>query len=230
MPKKSQKIFLYIIGLIAFALIIYKTAGFYGPVKAPMLIGKDIKEAERLLRDKRLSLIVEGEDYDPAVPEGQIIRQDASPGENIKRGSAIKVFVSSGAGIVSMPSFEGQLLDEVKLTLINLGMKTGKVTWVRSETVGAGRVIAQRPLPGNAAGKEVNFLVSKGMYNVSYSCPKFVNMSIDDARGLADLLGLQLIEQEAGNRVTLQKPDAGTVINRGDSVEVTLGRSWGIWF
>ncbi|MEW6714109.1 MAG: PASTA domain-containing protein [Nitrospirota bacterium] len=230
MTKKSPKRFLYIIGLMAVALIIYKTVDFYGPVKVPMITGKSINEAERLLRDKRLSLIVEGEDYDPAIPEGQIIRQDAKPGEKIKRGSAIRVFVSSGAGSVSMPSFEGQILDEVKLTLMNLGMKTGKVTWVRSETVGAGRVIAQRPLPGNAAGNEVNFLVSKGWYNVSYSCPSFVNMSLDDARGLADLLGLQLIEQEEGNRITLQKPEAGTVISRGDPVEVTLSRGWGLWF
>jgi len=221
---------LYLIGLIAVALIIYKAVGFYGPVKVPMLTGKSINEAERLLRDKRLSLIVEGEDYDPAIPEGQIIRQDVKPGEKIKRGSAIRVFVSSGAGTVSVPSFEGQILDEVKLTLINLGMKTGKLTLVHSETVEAGRVIAQRPLPGNAAGNEVNFLVSKGMYNVSYICPSFVNMSLDDARGLADLLGLKLIEQEEGNKVTLQKPEAGTVLNRGDSVEVTLGRSWGLWF
>jgi len=221
---------LYLIGLIAVALIIYKTVGFYVPVKVPMLAGKSINEAERLLRDKRLSLIVDGEDYDPAIPEGRIIRQDIKPGEKIKRGSAIRVFVSSGVGTVSMPSFEGQILDEVKLTLINLGMKTGKVTLVHSETVEAGRVIAQRPLPGNAAGNEVNFLVSKGMYNVSYICPSFVNMSLDDARGLAGLLGLKLIEQEAGNRVTLQKPEAGTSLNRGDSVEVTLGRSWGLWF
>lgn len=222
--------FFYIIGLIIAAVIIYKTAGLYRQVYAPDLTGKEIKEAERLLRDKRLSLIVEGEDYDPAIPEGQITRQDIKPGGKIKRGSAIRVFVSGGAGMVSMPSFEGQIFDEVKLTLINLGMKTGKVTWVRSETVEAGRVIAQRPLPGNAAGNEVNFLVSKGLYNVSYSCPKFVNMSLDDARGLADLLGLHLIEQEEGNRVTFQKPDAGAVINRGDSVEVTLSRGWGLWF
>ncbi|MBI5674542.1 MAG: PASTA domain-containing protein [Nitrospirae bacterium] len=221
---------LYIIGLIAVALIIYKAVDFYGPVKVPILAGKSVNEAERLLRDKRLSLIVEGEDYDPAIPEGQIIRQDAKPGKEIKRGSAIRVFVSSGAVKVSMPSFEGQILDEVKLTLINLGMKIGKVTRVSSETVEAGRVIAQRPLPGNAAGNEVNFLVSKGMYNVSYICPSFVNKSIDDARGLAGLLGLTLIELETGNRVTSQKPEAGTVINRGDSVEVTLSRSWGLWF
>ncbi len=229
MLKKRPR-FLYIIGLIVAALIIYKAVGFYRPVDVPMLIGKDINEAERLLRDKRLSLIVEGEDPDPAIPEGKIIRQDVNPGKKIKRGSAIKVFVSKGAELFSMPSFEGQLLDEVKLTLMNLGMKTGKVTLVHSETVEAGRVIAQRPLPGNAAGNEVNFLVSSGMYNVSYKCPSFVNMSADDARGLAGLLGLKLIEQEDGNKVTHQKPEAGTIVNRGDSVEITLGRSWGLWF
>jgi serine/threonine-protein kinase len=230
MAKKNLKKYVYIIALIAAAFILYKAVNFNGQVKAPALIGKDIKEAERLLREKKLSLIVEGEDYDPAIPEGKIMRQDIEPGNKIKRGSAIRVSVSSGAAKVSMPSFEGQILDEVKLTLINLGMKIGKITWVMSDTVEAGRVIAQRPLPGNAAGNEVNFLVSKGLYNVSYICPSFVNMPLNDARGLADLLGLKLIEEGVGNRITLQKPEAGAVISKGDSVEVTLSRGWGLWF
>ena len=129
-----------------------------------------------------------------------------------------------------MPPFEGQLLGDAKLTLTNLGMDIKKVTWVHSDSVEKGRIIAQRPLSGNITGNEINFLVSLGPYEVSYRCPSFVNMTIDDARLLAGELDLKLIEKSKGSRVIFQKPEAGAIIKKGNSVEVKLGRGWGMWF
>jgi beta-lactam-binding protein with PASTA domain len=85
-------------------------------------------------------------------------------------------------------------------------------------------------LPGKIESNEINFLVSLGPYEVSYRCPSFVNMTVDDARLLADELGIKLIEKDRGSKVIFQKPEAGTVIKKGDSVEVKLGRGWGMWF
>ena len=55
-------------------------------------------------------------------------------------------------------------------------------------------------------------------------------MRIDDARSLADKLGIRLIEKEKGSRVIFQKPEAGAIIKKGDMIEVKLGRGWGTWF
>ena len=77
------------------------------------------------------------------------------------------------------------MLEDARLTLINLGIKIRKLTWVHSDTIKKGRIIAQRPLPGNIASNEINFLVSLGHYAVSYKCPSFVNMTIEDAKMLA---------------------------------------------
>jgi beta-lactam-binding protein with PASTA domain len=116
------------------------------------------------------------------------------------------------------------------LTLINLGIKISKITWIHSDTVKKGWIIAQRPLPGNIESNEINFLVSMGHYAVSYKCPAFVNMTTEDARMLAGELGVKLNEKEEGGRVIDQKPAPGTIIKKGDSVEVVLGRGWGMWF
>ncbi|RJQ52364.1 MAG: PASTA domain-containing protein [Nitrospiraceae bacterium] len=129
-----------------------------------------------------------------------------------------------------MPSFEDQLLNEAKLTLENLDIKLGKVTWVHSDSVDKGKVIAQRPLPGSIRGKEVNFLVSLGPYDVIYRCPSFINMKIEDARILSENLGIKLVEQNEGTKVASQTPEEGTIIRKGDSVEVTLGSGRWMWF
>jgi len=138
--------------------------------------------------------------------------------------------ITKAAEIYTMPSFEGQVLEEAKLTLVNLGMKIRKITWVHSDTVEKGSIIAQRPLPGNIENNEINFLVSLGPYTVSYKCPAFVNMTTGDARILAGQLGVKLNEKEEGGKVIDQKPAAGTVIKKGDTVEVVLGRGSGMWF
>ena len=198
--------------------------------EVPLLEGKSLIEARELLDKRNLFLKIEGRENHPEVMADHIIKQNIKPGEDIYVGSEIGVFVSKGPEMYSMPSFEGQELKDAKLTLVNLGIKISKITWVHSDTVKKGSIIAQRPLPGNIESNEINFLVSLGHYAVSYKCPGFVNMTTEDARMLAVELGIKLNEKETGVRVIDQKPAAGTIINKGDSVEVVLGRGWGMWF
>jgi len=129
----------------------------------------------------------------------------------------------TGKGLFLTPSFEEQLLDEAKLTLANLDMKPGRVVWVHSDAAEKGRIIAQRPPAGSSESGEINFLVSLGPYEVEYKCPSFVDMTPDDARMLAEELGIKLTEVDEGMKIMSQKPEAGALIKKGDTVEVTLG-------
>ena len=234
MIKNFLKILFYLSGFAAVCIIaaflFFELIGFDRQVNVPLITGKSVHEAEDLLSGSKLTLKVEGEAHDPEMPVGYIIRQDVKSGKSVKPGTQIKVLVSMGVEVFSMPSFEGQQLGEVKLTLSNLDMEIGKITRVHSDTVEKGGVIAQRPLPGYVGSNKVNFLVSRGRYKVSYKCPSLINMSLDDARGLTEALGLKLVELKKGGRVIFQKPEAGTVMKWGDAVEVTLGRGWGLWF
>jgi beta-lactam-binding protein with PASTA domain len=183
-------------------------------------------QSNRASEQEKLSIGLKGQNFDSSVPDGHIIKQLAGPGEKVEVGSEVG---NSEQGKVkelfSMPSFEGQFLDEAKLTLNNLDIKLGKVTLIHSDTAEKGTIIAQRPLPGNSGRNEINFLVSTGPYDVFYKCPSFVDMNVDDARTLAEKLGVKLIEQDEGSKILSQKPEGGEIIKKGDSVEVKLGRS-----
>ncbi|MBI5057883.1 MAG: PASTA domain-containing protein [Nitrospirae bacterium] len=214
------------------AYLVFEKIGFGKTGVVPSLTGKSVSEATEMLNKRKLSLAIKGQSYDDNVPGGHIIRQLAEPGTKAAPGAEVDVIVSKGKGqeMFSLPSFEGQLLDEAKLTLANLEMKAGKVTWTHSDTVEKGTIIAQRPLPGNIKVNEINFLVSLGPYDVFYKCPSFVNMTVDDAKMLAQQLGIELVEQEEGGKVVAQRPAAGEIIRKGDAVEVTLGSGRPSWF
>ena len=234
MFKTFFKLLAYLIAFTAAGIVavflVYRVADFEKTGRVPVLRGKTVTEASELLASRKLLLRVEGQEYDEEIAGGLIVKQDVEPGKKIPAGSEVGVMLSRGPEIYSMPSFEGQMLKDARLTLINLGMKIRKVTRVHSDTVGKGRIIAQRPLPGNIESNEINFLVSLGPYPVLYRCPSFVNMTIDDARILARQLGIKLVERDHGSKVVFQKPEAKAIIRKGDSVEVTLGRGWGMWF
>ena len=234
MVKTLLKLLFYSVTFIALgiaaAYLFFQIKGFEDIRKVPLLVGKTLSEATELLNKEKLFINVEDKMYNEEIEEGHIIKQSVEEGKRIRAGTEIGVIVSKGTELYSMPSFEGQLFEDAKLTLYNLEMKVGKVTLVHSDTVDKGKIIAQRPLPGNIDSNEINFLVSRGPYDVSYKCPSFVNMTIDDARILAKELGIVLIEKDKGSRVIFQKPEAESTIKKGGSVEVTLGRGWGMWF
>lgn len=234
MIKHYLRILVYLVGFSVICIIVVflflELVDFDREVEVPLLTGKGMREANDLLKNRKLSLKIEGEGHDPEIPVGNIIRQDIKPGERVKRGTDIKVILSRGSEIFSMPSFEGQKLDEVKLTLANLELEIGKITRVHSDRVEKDMIIAQRPLPGYVGSNQVNFLVSAGLYERSYKCPSFINMSLADAKDLAEVLGLRLTISDEGSKIIFQKPEAGTIMHWGDSVEVKLGRGWGLWF
>jgi len=68
-------------------------------VVVPDVQGKSMIEANTILKNEGLYIRVEGEDYDPAVPEGFIVRQDIPSGNKVKEGREIKVIVSKGPRI-----------------------------------------------------------------------------------------------------------------------------------
>lgn len=233
--KNILRLFLYIlvfigVGAVA-AYLVFQLIDQNETVKAPLLVGKSIGDATRLLETHGLSLEVEGEDYDPEIPPDYIVSQDIKEGENLKKGASIRVVISSeNSQQYAIPYLEGMDINDVRLTLTRSGMEIGKVSLVHSDSVEKNRVIAQRPLPGHSGEKTVNLVVSLGPYVVSYTCPSFVNLTIKEARRLARTLGLKLVEKDEGRVIVFQKPEAGAIVQKGETIEVTLGRGRGFWF
>ncbi|MEF9476283.1 MAG: PASTA domain-containing protein, partial [Candidatus Mariimomonas ferrooxydans] len=90
MLKNSFRLMLYFLGFVVIggiaALLFFKLHNFDRTVAVPSLIGKSIPDAKGFLKDKGLSLKIEGEGYDLEIPRDYIIRQDIKQGEKVESG------------------------------------------------------------------------------------------------------------------------------------------------
>ncbi|MCZ6600543.1 MAG: PASTA domain-containing protein, partial [Acidobacteria bacterium] len=81
---------------------------FGNEVKVPDLHGHDVVASRRVLTASSLSLVIVGEEYDPVVPAGEIIRQTPPSGASIKTQRKIKVVVSRGTEVLLAPDLAGE--------------------------------------------------------------------------------------------------------------------------
>lgn len=166
MKNKLLKISIYvaltfIVGLLS-GHITFKLLSFSKTVIVPDIRAKGIIEANEILRKNNLYIRLEGEDYDPFIPEGAIIRQDMPPGSSVKEWREIRVVVSKGPKIRYVPDLVGQKLEEAERLLNDKGMKIIKVIYVHSRIAPKDVVIAQRPEINERTDEDFRLIVSLG--------------------------------------------------------------------
>ncbi|HBG93174.1 MAG: hypothetical protein A2X54_02510 [Nitrospirae bacterium GWF2_44_13] len=212
----------FVLVVLFFAYITFKLLSFSRTVDVPDLSGKSLVEVNELLSKKGLNLKIEGEDYDADVPAGHIIRQDLPFGSRVKEQRSIRVFVSKGPRVQSVPSVVGESLDKAESVLLKNGLKVAKVIRVHSTSAEKDRVIAQKPAPGEKITEKVTLVVSSGPYEAIYYCPDFQGMIKQEAEQLAEKLGLKVSITGSGETVKSQKPKPGTQVKTGDAVYLIL--------
>ena len=225
--KKIAIIPLYILGFILIGLLsgflTFKILSFSKTVDVPDLKGRTLIEANVLLTQKGLYLKAEGEEYDPVVLPGHIVRQDVPPGNKVKERRGIKVIVSKGPRVSSVPEVIGLGIDEAELVINQSGLRVTRVIRVHSSKVKRDRVIAQWPAPDEAMRETMTLVVSSGPYNIIYYCPDFSGKDRDEAQTLAERLGLTVEFTGQGEKVISQKPKPDTPVKPGDDIHLLLG-------
>ena len=203
---------------LTFGYITFNILSFSRTVEVPQLTGITLVEANEALNRSGLYLKIEGEDYDSIIQSGKIIRQDIPAGNKVKEKRAIKVVVSKGPRVSSVPLVVNEKLGDAEAVLIQKGLKIGKTINVHSDSVEKGRIVAQRPEPDERLTGPITVLVSLGPHELTYYCPDFLNKEIDDARDLAGKIGLLVETKGDGNFVKAQRPKAGTLIRSGEKI------------
>ena len=119
--------------------------------------------------------------------------QRPEAGTTVRAGRQVDFIVSDGIVTRVMPDLRYQSMREVNLDLIRSKLTLGRVTSVKNDVVPAGHVIEQdpQPLTNIVEGETVNLVVSKGG-TTTVKVPVFTGMQIDEARDLADKLGIKL--------------------------------------
>jgi eukaryotic-like serine/threonine-protein kinase len=210
-----------ILGL-TFGYLTFKVLSFSKTVEVPQLTNMTLIEANEALNKAGLYLKIEGEDYDPSVQAGRILRQDVPAGRTVKEKRAIAVIVSKGPRVYSVPSLVNETLSDAQAALLQKGLRVGNVIYVHSDSVEKGKIIAQRPEPDEPMTDSIIVLVSLGPNEVTYYCPNFLDKSYDDAKAVAGKMGLVLQTRGEGGIVVSQKPKAGAPIRSGDTISLEL--------
>lgn len=224
-----------LMGLLS-GYLAFKILSFSKTVEVPDLRGKTLFEANDLLNKKGLYLKVEGEEYDAVVVSGRVVRQDIPPGNKVKEKRGIKVFLSKGPKVWSVPELTGRTLEESESIIRASGLRVEKIIRVHSPTLEKEMVIAQRPGPDEGVGggppqkpqdlpgqhHGLTLLVSSGPYDMIYSCPDFSGKSRDDAVGIAEKLRINLDFTGPGVKVKSQRPKPNSLIKSGETVHIQL--------
>jgi len=207
---------------LTFGFLTFKILSFSRTVEVPSVMNMTPIEADKTLGNAGLALKIEGEDFDSIIPSGKIIRQDVPPGKTVKEKRAIRVVMSKGPKVLSIPLLINETLQNAESALIQKGLRVGKVISVHSDTAEKGVIIAQNPEPDDKLTDLIAVLVSAGPHDHTYSCPDFQGKPLDGAREIAKKMALSVETQGEGTTVTLQKPKPGSLIRSGDKIYLEM--------
>ena len=236
---KKHKALSFVIGaIILFFVAFGATMGIVelvnpNDVQIPDLVNKTQDEAEQIVKELKLKLVVKAEEYNENVEEGKIISQDPAYQENytIKEHSEISVVISKGTETVEVPDVVGKTREEAEKLLKDAGL-VAEITEENDEKVEAGIVLSQDIEDGETVnkGSTVKLVVSKGSAIVNVEVPSLVGKTEQEARNLLTEAGLKVNvvndEDESKNDgvVLRQSKDAGTEVQEGTTITITVNK------
>ncbi|MDW4574398.1 Stk1 family PASTA domain-containing Ser/Thr kinase [Microbacterium sp. M3] len=131
------------------------------------------------------------------VAEGNVIRTDPASGTSVEPDQQVRVYVSTGQQMSTVPTLAGLGQDTASTALTDAGLQLGTITSRNDNDLAAGTVISSDPAEGTsvASGSTVNLVVASG------------RVAIDDVRGYTldaatrqlEDAGLTVIPQEDPN-------------------------------
>lgn len=197
-------------------------------VEVPLVTGKPLVDAERLLEAEQLDSIVVGSEFSDSVPDGSVLNQSPEDGRKVQAGTDIELVLSKGPDQVSVPSVVNKSRAEAARLLEQAGLTVGRDTREFSDTVGVGVVLSQEPGPNQKVdrGSPVDLVVSGGKRKVSIS--DLTRLSESQARALIGQKGLRPIVEEVCNKadeaglVLEQSPPAGSEVEEGSDVTIKV--------
>lgn len=221
----------FVLATIGFvSLMLYINDPFSRPedIDLPNLVGLDY---ETVLKTEKYAnnfdIELESMEYNEGYGNGVIFDQNPKPGKKVKAGSVIKVKVSSGTQIVTMPNFAGQEATLVFAELTKLGLKYTESA-ITSESIQEGYVVRTDPEGGDVpSGTTVTVYVSRGSNKKKTEVPDVTDYHIDDARERLKEHNLKVNiiyaeSDESSGTVLKQDPEAGTEVSEDSYVNLTV--------
>jgi eukaryotic-like serine/threonine-protein kinase len=203
-------------------------AGRY--VETPRFLALDSAAATALAKDEGVELEIGDPVFSETVPKGMVAEQDPAPGDDLRRGDAVRIALSAGPDRVRVPNVVGQPAAAARAALERARLTVAADAAAFSDSVPEGRVIEVRPGEGTVVKPDtsVTLVVSRGRQPVKV--PALEGRTEADAKAALDEVGLKAKVEQAFSedvpkgRVISQSVAAGTSTFRGETVTLTVSK------
>ena len=217
----------FLLGYLVIALVFFPGFGRKAIVTVPDLTSRTAQQAERVLDRAGLEMVRGDTLPNPRIARGRVLMQTPLPGEEVARGTTVRIVLSTGPEMRQVPSIRGLSQPDAIGLLQRFGYRVGirRVTDRRPE----GTLLALTPAAGQpaAVGSVVTMTVSAGPPWVRV--PAVVGLQAGDARVRLQAGGLELgrtvydpASTEPTGTILSQAPVAGDSIRMGAGVRVTV--------
>jgi beta-lactam-binding protein with PASTA domain len=217
----------FILGYLFVTLIFFPGFGRSPIVTVPDLTGRSRGQAERMLERRGLQAQRGQPIPNPRVRRGRVLMQTPLPGQEVARGSTVRIVLSEGPEMRVVPSIAGLARRDAVGLLQRFGFRLvlRRVQHRSEENALIGTIPdAGKPAP---VGGTVVLLVSNGPPKVLV--PSVVGLFPSDARTRLQAVGLVLgrirydpTSPDSIGSIIAQGPAAGDTLRQGDGVRVVL--------
>lgn len=225
----------FAVGYVLTTLVFFPGFGRQAIVTVPDLRGKTFAEARGLAGDAGVEVERGDSLFHPSVPAGSVLAQSPLPGQEVTRGSVVRVTLSAGQERRPVPEVEDLPAVQAEALLVRMGfpVQVRRVLSDRAE----GRVLSVNPKAGTVlpVGSTVELTLSSGPPAVvvpTVAVPDLSGMPEPAAREALRAAGLRLgeVRYEQGLSVPLggvasQSPAAGDSLRAGSAVSVVVSGS-----
>ena len=150
-------------------------------VQVPDLTNHTSGEASTMISALDLSLKVDdAKRLDPKIAAGRVLTQDPAPGSTARRQRTVRIWLSAGARVATVPAVVGETQRIAEAKLAQGGITVGAVSEIRSGEYASDVVLAQQPPPKTAAGS-VALLINRSDRGITYVMPDLIGVSGDRA-------------------------------------------------
>lgn len=226
-----------IIGAVLLAAVaviasIFVFGGGKGKVVVPDLRGYTYEEAEQELESLGLEIEKGNEVFSDEYDEGQIVSQSPKPDMEVKKGKSIRVNISKGSGMETVPNVIGMTESQAREALEAKGFQLGRVTEEESSQV-AGTVVRQSPVSGTEAesGSAVDIVIAKEVQKQEVAMPGLLGKSLASAQAAIENAGLTVgnvtyaySSDYPEGQVMEQQYGSGTSLEKGTSVSIVISK------
>jgi serine/threonine-protein kinase len=200
-------------------------------VQVPDLSNHTTGEATAMTSELGLSLNVDpAKRLDPKVGAGRVLTQDPAPGSTARRQRTVRIWLSAGARVATVPGVTGETQRVAEARLSQGGIGVAAVSEIRSRDYPGDVVVAQQP-PAKTAAASVALLVNRTDRGTTYVMPDFIGVNGDRVaetlrqRGFrAAVVASTPYPGVPAGFVLRQNPQAGFQITPGEPISIEVSR------